>query len=97
MTLRVTTTVRDGTRTVTVEGVIDAGHVDELRRALGDTGENERLILDLTGVDYLYSAGIQVIYDHLDRHPELLVGTDSVLPRLLSITGLDELFTVRKP
>jgi anti-sigma B factor antagonist len=96
MSLEVTRTERDQTVTLTVKGEIDMSSAGEFRRALEDSEGPGHLVLDLTGVDYLDSAGVKVLYDHHGRRPEVLVSPGAVILRVLAITGLDDLMTVRE-
>ena len=96
MTLEVTSTVQDGTVTLAVQGEIDMSNAPEFRRALDDAPAGGRLVLDLTAVDYLDSAGVKVLYDHLGRRPELVVSSGAVILRVLAITGLGDLLPVRE-
>ena len=88
MTLEVTSSAQDGIVTMIVEGDIDMSSADQFRRSLDDVPAGSRLVVDLTGVDYLDSAGVKVLYDHLGRDPELIIDPDAVILRVLAITGL---------
>ena len=96
MSLAVTSTVQDGTVTLAVQGEIDMSNAQEFRRALDEAPGAGRLVLDLTGVDYLDSAGVKVLYDPLGRRPELVVSSGAVILRVLAITGLGDLLPVRE-
>ena len=96
MSLEVTRAAQDGTVMLAVKGEIDMASAGELRRALDDTPDQGRLVLDLTGVEYLDSAGVKVLYDHLGRHPEVVVNSGAVILRVLAITGLRDLLDVRE-
>jgi anti-sigma B factor antagonist len=97
MTLEVTSTAREGAIVLAVKGDIDMSSADKLRRALDDAPARDRLVVDLTGVGYLDSAGVKVLYDCLDRSPELIVEPDAVILRILAITGLHEHLNIRNP
>ncbi|HEY2518848.1 MAG TPA: STAS domain-containing protein [Streptosporangiaceae bacterium] len=96
MSLEVTQATRDETVMLAVRGEIDMASAGEFRRALDDTPDQGRLVLDLTGVEYLDSAGVKVLYDHLGRHPEVVVNSGAVILRVLAITGLRDLLDVRE-
>jgi anti-sigma B factor antagonist len=96
MSLAVTSTVQDGTVTLAVQGEIDMSNAPEFRRALDDAPDGKRLVLDLTGVEYLDSAGVKVLYDQLGRHPDRVVCSGAVILRGLAITGLGDLLPVRE-
>lgn len=86
----------DGTVTLTLEGEIDMTSAPDFRRALDDVPAAGRLVIDLSGVRFLDSAGVKVLYDHLGRQPEIVLGPDSAIQRVLSLTGLRALLTVRQ-
>jgi anti-sigma B factor antagonist len=96
MSLEVTRTERDDAVTLTVKGEIDMSSAGEFRRALDDSNAPGRLVLDLTGVEYLDSAGVKVLYDHLGLHPEVVVSSGTVILRILAITGLLDQLTIRE-
>ncbi|MFF8475139.1 STAS domain-containing protein [Streptomyces sp. NPDC015414] len=82
----------DGTPRLTVGGEIDMSNVGSLAEALdGGTGP---LVLDLTAVEYLDSAGLSVLFAHADRL-ELVV--TPLLEPVLSVSGLSDLVTVHVP
>jgi anti-sigma B factor antagonist len=97
MTLEVTSTAHEGAVTLAVKGDIDMASADRFRRALDDAPAGDRLVVDLTGVGYLDSAGVKVLYDHLDRNPELIIDPDAVILRVLAITGLHDRLNIRNP
>jgi anti-sigma B factor antagonist len=96
MSLEVTRTVQDETVTLTVKGEIDMASAGKFRQALEASPAPGRLVLDLTGVEYLDSAGVKVLYDHLGQHPEVLVSSGTVILRVLAITGLRDQLTIRE-
>jgi anti-sigma B factor antagonist len=96
MSLEVIQVTRDGTIMLAVKGEIDMASAGEFRRSLDDAPDRGRLVLDLTGVEYLDSAGVKVLYDHLGRHPEVVVNSGAVILRVLAITGLRDLLDVRE-
>ncbi|CAL9637900.1 STAS domain-containing protein [Streptomyces pilosus] len=79
----------DGTALLTVAGEIDMNNVDELATAIATT--DGRLVIDLTAVEYLDSAGLSVLFQYTDRI-ELVV--TPLLAPVLEITGLADLTTV---
>ncbi|MEY7976926.1 STAS domain-containing protein [Streptomyces pilosus] len=79
----------DGTALLTVAGEIDMNNVDELATAIAST--DGRLVIDLTAVEYLDSAGLSVLFQYTDRI-ELVV--TPLLAPVLEITGLADLTTV---
>ncbi|MEU8120375.1 STAS domain-containing protein [Spirillospora sp. NPDC049024] len=83
----------DGRALVTAVGEIDMSNSRVLAAAL-DTAHEERggLVLDLTAVEYLDSAGLSVLFAHAD-HLELIA--PRLLEPVLTLSGLPELATVR--
>ncbi|MGW7317282.1 STAS domain-containing protein [Streptomyces sp. NPDC054854] len=79
----------DGTALLTAVGEIDMSNTRELAAAIAGTAGP--LVLDLTGVEYLDSAGLSVLFPHADRI-ELLA--NSLLEPVLTISGLTDLTTV---
>ncbi len=84
----------DGVETLAVVGEIDMDNAAELAAAitaaLADGGPP--LVLDLTGVEYLDSAGLSVLLEHA---PGLEVVANPLLAPVLTISGLPGLTTVR--
>lgn len=79
----------DGTALLTVDGEIDMSNTGILAAALDDIPG--RLVLDLTAVDYLDSAGLTVLFTHADRIE--LIATPLLGP-LLTVSGLADLTTI---
>ncbi|HEY3866746.1 MAG TPA: STAS domain-containing protein [Actinocrinis sp.] len=91
MTLRFTTTTLDATIPLAVSGQIDASNAAEFRLAITDALEHgTHLVIDLTAVDFLASAGVSVLYDFVDRDPRLVVRPGSIIGRILTIASLDD-------
>ncbi|CCH31634.1 STAS domain-containing protein [Actinosynnema sp. NPDC047251] len=80
----------DGTAYLKVVGEIDMSNTTALTAALDDTPG--RLVVDLTGVEYLDSAGLSVLFAHADRIE--LVATPLLEP-VMTVSGLVEVTTVR--
>lgn len=78
---------QDGTAVLTAAGEIDMSNAGQLRDALAQAGAGP-LIVDLTAVDYLDSAGLTVLFGHAD-HIELVA--TSLLAPVLTISGLCEI------
>lgn len=93
--LRITTRpgAADGGPILAVEGEIDIANADVLREALDEhlTGA-DRVTVDLTGVGYLDSAGLAVLFPHARRLD--LIAT-RLLASVLKVSGLSDLATVR--
>lgn len=80
----------DGGQTLTADGEIDMSNAGQLRDALAQAGTGPVLV-DLTAVGYLDSAGLTVLFAHAD-HIELVV--TPLLAPVLTICGLSEVTTV---
>ncbi|MEU5251884.1 STAS domain-containing protein [Streptomyces longwoodensis] len=79
----------DGTHHLAVSGEIDMSNIDALADALSTTAGP--LVLDLTDVEYLDSAGLSVLFTHADRLE--LIATPLLAP-VLRVSGLTDLTTV---
>ncbi|MFF8034721.1 STAS domain-containing protein [Streptomyces sp. NPDC016626] len=79
----------DGTALLTAVGEIDMTNTDALSAALDAV--HGPVVLDLTGVEYLDSAGLNVLFARADRVE--LVATPLLAP-VLTISGLAGLTTV---
>ncbi|KUN35493.1 STAS domain-containing protein [Streptomyces longwoodensis] len=79
----------DGTHHLAVSGEIDMSNIDALADALSTTAGP--LVLDLTDVEYLDSAGLSVLFAHADRLE--LIATPLLAP-VLRVSGLSDLTTV---
>ncbi|MFJ9338748.1 STAS domain-containing protein [Streptomyces sp. NPDC101733] len=82
----------DGTALLTVVGEIDMTNTDGLHEALAGTRGN--VVVDLTAVDYLDSAGLSVLFSHADR---IEVIAPALLVPVLEISGLSGLTTIHVP
>ncbi|MET7436949.1 STAS domain-containing protein [Streptomyces sp. NPDC004082] len=82
----------DGTPRLTVSGEIDMSNAGFLAEAIQDS--QGPLVVDLTAVEYLDSAGLSVLFAHAARL-ELIV-TDLLEP-VITVSGLDGLATVHGP
>ncbi len=73
-------------------GEIDMTNTAVLATAL--EGAPGRLVIDLTEVDYLDSAGLSVLFAHADRIELVITG---LLEPVVTISGLADLTTVQIP
>ncbi|MCK8433000.1 STAS domain-containing protein [Streptomyces sp. D2-8] len=83
----------DGTCVLTVVGEIDQSNADDLAAALDDAGGS--VVVDLTGVGYLDSAGLNVLFARSAGGLELIV--PPLLTPVLTVSGLAELVPVHGP
>ncbi len=86
----------DGTLVVSAVGEIDMSNVDQFRAALGAAAgaSGDRFVVDLTGVDYLDSAGIHALYTVV---PRVRLVASPLLSPVLDISGLLGITSVREP
>ncbi|MFP8887319.1 STAS domain-containing protein [Streptomyces mangrovi] len=83
----------DGTPVLVAEGEIDMSNVGEFRVAVDRAAAGGgRLVVDLTAVDYLDSAGLAALFAHADR---LELIAPPLLDPVLTVSGLADLATVR--
>ncbi len=94
----------DGTLVVSAVGEIDMSNVDQFRAALGAAAAalreaaagapGDRFVVDLTGVDYLDSAGIHAVYAVA---PAVRLVASPLLSPVLDISGLLGITSIRAP
>ena len=96
-----TSTGEDGAVTVTVVGEVDTFTAPVLRSSLDTQLEQQprELVIDLSGVQFLGSAGLAVLVETQKsaraRDVDLrLVATTRAVTRPLEVTGLIDLFTI---
>lgn len=85
----------DGAVVLAATGEIDMSNADTFSAALTEArGEvtDGHLVVDLTRVEYLDSAGLAVLFPHVD-HLRLLASP--LLAPVLTIVGLDDVTTVQ--
>jgi anti-sigma B factor antagonist len=84
----------DGIPVVTAVGEIDMSNAGTFRDALTRaSAANGRLVVDLTGVEYLDSAGLTVLFTHA-AHIELIA--TPLLAPVLTISGLADMTTMHQ-
>lgn len=90
----------DGRLVLTATGEIDLSNVEPFSQALtvaaadADSSGDATLVIDLSGVEYLDSAAVSVLFPYAERirvvaHPHLV--------RIFDISGFSELATVEPP
>jgi anti-anti-sigma factor len=82
----------DGVPVLRASGEIDMSNAETFRTALDEVAGAGSFVVDLTGVDYLDSAGLAVLFTYARDH-EVVV--NQRLVRLVTIAGLAEIATVR--
>ena len=85
----------DGIPVVTVAGEIDMSNADRFRDALGlaaaAAADGGSFVVDLTGVEYLDSAGVHALFKHAARI-RLIAGP--LLEPVLTVSGLSDITSV---
>ena len=84
----------DGIPVVTVAGEIDMSNADRFRDALGLAAaatNGGSFVVDLTGVEYLDSAGVHALFEHAARI-RLIAGP--LLEPVLTVSGLADITSV---
>ena len=87
----------DGTDEVVISGEIDLTTAGEFKRLLREAaGRYSPLIVNLTDVAYLDSAGVAVLFDQARRSPlEVVVGPGCLVAPVITVARLAEVATVR--
>lgn len=80
-------------------GELDAFTVSQFRQSLAELASNPRLLIDLSGVPFIDSAGLGALIGGIRRARELggevaVSCNRDTLTRLLHTTGLDRIVTV---
>jgi len=87
-----TTDRADGTRVLTATGEIDLSNIDDFTDALSAAGtDSPMLIVDFSGVLYLDSGAINVLFANADRIH--LIASPVLMP-VLKISGLTDVASV---
>ena len=98
---RVETSTENGKEVVRVEGEIDLSNVDAVRDAIGAAlPDLPEVVLDLTALEYLDSAGISMLFRLAERlsynrqELRLVVPPDATVRAVIRLTRLDQVITV---
>ena len=84
----------DGVVVLDATGEVDMSNAGEFSAALADArteAADDTVVVDLTKLEYIDSAGLAVLFPHVD-HIRLLAGP--LLAPVLTVAGLDDLTTV---
>ncbi len=82
----------DGNTVLAVAGEIDMSNAADFRDALSQAGTSAAAFtVDITGVDYLDSAGLTALLPYASR---IKIIASGILAPVLSVTGLDAITTV---
>jgi anti-sigma B factor antagonist len=85
----------DGAVVLTATGEIDMSNADAFSGALTDARRDAvdaSLVVDLTRVEYIDSAGLAALFPHVDS---LRLVAGPLLAPVLTIAGLEDVLTVR--
>ncbi|MFA1546909.1 STAS domain-containing protein [Actinomadura chokoriensis] len=84
----------DGAALLTAAGEIDMSNSQAFATAIDTAlgGTDGRLVLDLTAVEYLDSAGLSILFTHAER---LELIAPPLLEPVITLSGLADLATVR--
>ena len=78
-----------------VIGEIDLATIDEFDRAVREaTRHHRRVIIDLTGVEFLDNVGLRTLYRYREDLIAVLITPRSLVARALHITGFPGVVTV---
>ncbi|WP_051107950.1 STAS domain-containing protein [Actinomadura atramentaria] len=101
MELNVSTASQGGHTVVTATGELDLYTAPRLQTALAGVlhDDIERIVVDLSGVDFCDSTGMNVLLSAMRRATECggsfaLAAPRTAVRRILQVTGLDTVFTV---
>jgi anti-sigma B factor antagonist len=87
----------DGIPVVTVAGEIDMSNADRFRDALGLAAaavDGGSFVVDLTGVEYLDSAGVHALFAYASR---ILLIAGPLLEPVLTVSGLSGITSAGEP
>lgn len=89
----------DGSTVCRPVGELDAFTVSQFRQALADLASSQRLLIDMSGVPFVDSAGLGALIGGIRRARELggdvaVACNRPTLVRLLRSTGFDRIVTV---
>ena len=86
----------DRTSTVRLSGEISLAGLPAVRRAFDCTAGPGPLIVDLTDVSYLDSAGLDLLFEVArERGLELILGPGCAVFPVIQVSGLDQVATIR--
>jgi anti-sigma B factor antagonist len=90
------TTTSDGNACLTVTGEIDLASAPLFRDALEEaTSTHSAIAVDLRGVNFLDSAGVDALFRYAPKHRiKLIIGGNDTIAAVVKVTGLDQLVTL---
>ena len=100
---RVVRSIEHGTEVVRITGEIDLSNAAQVRDAIGAAlPDLPVVVLDLTGTEYLDSAGIAMLFRLAERlsynrqELQLLVPSDAPIRAVIRLTKLDQVISVKE-
>ena len=90
------TTTPDGTAHLTIVGEIDLASAPRFRDALEQaTSTQSAIAIDLRGVTYFDSAGVDALFRYAPKHRiKLTIGDNDTIAAVIKVTGLGQLVTL---
>jgi anti-anti-sigma factor len=76
-------------------GEIDPGNAHLLAAALQAIPESDPAVVDLTGVTFLGSAAVAILYEHTPRGLQVMVRAGTAVARVMDICGLPQVAHVQ--
>ena len=100
---RVVRSIEHGTEVVRITGEIDLSNAAQVRDAIGAAlPDLPVVVLDLTGTEYLDSAGIAMLFRLAERlsynrqELQLVVPSDAPIRAVIRLTKLDQVISVKE-
>lgn len=101
--IEISNEVREEVYLIRVKGEVDAGTSLELDNALKKPVESEhkRIVVDLTKLEYISSAGLGVFISHIDEFQAnetklVLFGINESVAQVFEILGLEKLLVIKE-
>jgi len=88
-----------GSRRIVVSGEVDIANVQAFRTALAAAmpGAAAGMVVDVTELRYIDSAGLAVLFEHATKQPiEIVVGPGCLVATVIEIVRLADVATVRR-
>lgn len=97
--LNIQKTVENNTAVFTLEGRLDTVTASEFERVLVETlPDLTDLTLDLTGLDYISSAGLRILLSaqkQMNRQGEMkITGVNETIAEIFEVTGFSTILTI---
>jgi anti-anti-sigma factor len=92
--LTITTTLADGTETITAIGDVDGATAAQLRAAIA-AAAGARIVVDLTASSYFDRSGLRVLLEFAGKLSEVVVLRNGAVQRLFALVALDQVLQIR--